>query len=645
MRTLKILLVEDNPEDVFLMQNTLLEAKVPHELQVLEDGEEAIDYLLGLAAGDTTIALDLVVLDLSLPKRNGHEVLSEIRKCHAFLQLPVVVLTTSEDMEDRKKVLEHGASYVTKPANLENFFRVLEILEIATYDFAAKQSDLEIESPLEILGPERTKVLVVEDNPSDVLFLQELLKAAALPIELTVVETLKSALKYLSNHTPTIILADLGLPDADGLDVLLGLQSTAKDCPIVILTGCDEESVAEQALRQGAQDYLVKGQFDERTLLRSLRYAITRKQAEESALRAMSFENVVLQEILEHTPIGIARLDAKMNVVTCNQMFSDLLEVDNAATVGTDIVSLIPVLSPEVWAGVKNGTPFRLNQCPFKKRVTSENMVLDLTVWPIRSRDNDTKGGIVLALDITEQIKLLKQQDDFLASLAHDIKNPLLGAGQILKFLSNPSLSKEDQASMVSLLEQSNSSVLVMLQNLLEIYRYEANAKSLVFAPVQIGQPINDAVTLMAAAAFSKNIKVDVNLPVKLPLIQAECTGIERLFSNLLDNAIRFSKQDSVITISASEQSCDHTLTIEVSDTGSGMSAQQQAAIFQRFGESSAGKFKGGISSGLGLYLCKQIVESSNGSITCQSEQGVGTKFIIRFPVVLEPNLKEAQTC
>jgi len=639
-RIYRILLVEDNPADVYLMQATLLEAEILHELKVLQDGEEAIEYLLGLAASEPVLAPDLVILDLNMPKRNGHEVLAALRNCPAYLQLPVVVLTNSEDPEDKRRIAEMGASYVTKPANLENFFRVLEIVEVASFDFTALDADLQKQTEQKTLAAEVIKILILEDNPGDVLFLEETLKESPWQkFEPAVVGTLEEALSYLGRNSVDIILSDLGLPDATGLDVLFSLQTVARTCPIVILTGLDVELVAEQAVSRGAQDYLVKGQFDGRTLVRSLKYAVTRKRAEEFALRAVSFENVVLQEVLEQSPIGIARFDANMTLVNCNSVFAHLFSIDRHADVGKNMVMLMPVSGEIMWQTVEKGIPFRSPQHLASSKPNGESVVLDLTIWPVRTRESQIQGGIVLALDVSERIRLERQHEDFIALLAHDIKNPLLGADRVLTFLTSSSLSKEEHANIISLLKQSNSNVLAMLQNLLEIYRYDAHGKSVALSPLHVDAPIKNAVSLTAMAALAKNIKISISVPEELPLIYAEFTAIARLFCNLFDNSIRFSEQGSIVSLNAYAETPGRTVVIEVVDTGSGMTEAEQASIFTRFGESRARKYNGGVSSGLGLYLCKQIVEASHGTISCSSEAGSGTKFTVRFPQAPERNL------
>ena len=136
------------------------------------------------------------------------------------------------------------------------------------------------------MSSERIKVLLVEDNLGDAGLLYEGLEEA-LPgqFQTTHVRRLSEALEYLWEETCDVVLLDLGLPDSHGLDTLIVTRAQAPDVPIVVLTGFQDEALAVEALKGGAQDYLVKGQVDGKLLGRTMRYAIVRKSTEEALLR------------------------------------------------------------------------------------------------------------------------------------------------------------------------------------------------------------------------------------------------------------------------------------------------------------------------------------------------------------------------
>jgi signal transduction histidine kinase len=121
-----------------------------------------------------------------------------------------------------------------------------------------------------------TRVLVVEDSPSDLLLLKEALRPVGGQLEILSAETLRAGLEFADNDDVNVMLLDLGLPDSDGLPTLQTALRQVPHVPIVVMTGRDDGEVAATALRAGAQDYLVKGTMDADSILRAIRYAIER---------------------------------------------------------------------------------------------------------------------------------------------------------------------------------------------------------------------------------------------------------------------------------------------------------------------------------------------------------------------------------
>lgn len=133
-------------------------------------------------------------------------------------------------------------------------------------------------------GP--TRILVIEDNPGDVALLRyALAEVSAGQFELRHGETLSAGLQELAQQSFDVILLDLALPDGHGIELVERVQTQAAQTPVIVLTGLDDDQTANAAVRAGAQDYLVKGEFDGRLLARSIRYAVQRKRAQDAVAR------------------------------------------------------------------------------------------------------------------------------------------------------------------------------------------------------------------------------------------------------------------------------------------------------------------------------------------------------------------------
>ncbi|MDB5935692.1 MAG: response regulator receiver [Massilia sp.] len=130
VRPIEILLVEDNPGDVRLTQEALKDAKVANTMHIVEDGVAALDFLYRRAPYDAAPRPDLILLDLNLPKKNGREVLEQIKQDEQLKCIPVVILTTSQADDDVASAYKlHANCYITKPVEFAQFIRVVRAIE------------------------------------------------------------------------------------------------------------------------------------------------------------------------------------------------------------------------------------------------------------------------------------------------------------------------------------------------------------------------------------------------------------------------------------------------------------------------------------------------------------------------------------
>ena len=160
-------------------------------------------------------------------------------------------------------------------------------------------------------GAPGLRVLLVEDNPADARLVREMLKESHRPVELTHAPRLRDALEFLRTQGFNAILLDLNLPDSEGMNTFLRARAEAMHAPIVVLTGVADEEVAARAVREGAQDYLVKAEVDGPLLYRSIRYAVERQAYDEALRRGEAlYRNLIegsIQGVIIHVD-GVIKL-------------------------------------------------------------------------------------------------------------------------------------------------------------------------------------------------------------------------------------------------------------------------------------------------------------------------------------------------
>ena len=242
---------------------------------------------------------------------------------------------------------------------------------------------------------------------------------------------------------------------------------------------------------------------------------------------------------------------------------------------------------------------------------------------------------------VDERDAIFRQREDFVSRLAHDLRTPLLAADRMLDLMQQGILgvlTKPMQEAIVTMI-RSNRNLLIMVNTLLEVYRHDAGAKNLYLAAFNVQELIKEVIEELHPLVIGKSISLEYQppeppLPELSPLIMGDRLEIHRVLTNLIGNAIKFT---DVGKISVTVQSTQDYLNIAIQDTGVGISSESQKQIFNRFRTGS----HRAAGSGLGLYLCKKIVDAHHGKISLKSTLGKGSIFTVSLPVAnLELNQK-----
>lgn len=253
--------------------------------------------------------------------------------------------------------------------------------------------------------------------------------------------------------------------------------------------------------------------------------------------------------------------------------------------------------------------------------------------------------NIQLQQGIAEREQMILQQKDFISHLTHDLRTPLFASDTMLKMFQKEvfcPLSPEMHQAITAML-RSNYKLIQIVDALLEVHRYEAGVKKLTLMPCDLWEIGNEVIQELLPLAEAKGIALkigwDGNAESTSPdcLIEGDYLELQRMLTNLLGNSIEFTASGFVelqfkVSPSRSKEHSseqDQELVLEVRDTGYGMTEAEQATLFERF-HTGIHKQSG---SGLGLHLVQRIVQIHHGTITIQSEVGVGSVFTIRLPI------------
>lgn len=237
---------------------------------------------------------------------------------------------------------------------------------------------------------------------------------------------------------------------------------------------------------------------------------------------------------------------------------------------------------------------------------------------------------------VDERDQIARQREDFVSRLTHDLRTPLVAADRMLSLFQQGALGEipPPMEEAIVTMARSNSNLLAMVNNLLEVYRYEAGRKNLHFSPHNVQEIVEEVVQELTPLAKDQRLALNYEVPEAVKSsIRCDRLELHRVFTNLIGNAIKFTDTGSVtmrLRNSTPKESSETTwLVAEIEDTGPGISPEDQKMLFERFRQGSH-KRSG---SGLGLHLSKRIVEAHYGTLTLKSELGKGSLFIVRLPI------------
>jgi two-component system sensor histidine kinase EvgS len=256
--------------------------------------------------------------------------------------------------------------------------------------------------------------------------------------------------------------------------------------------------------------------------------------------------------------------------------------------------------------------------------------------WVDASVEHARSEEIARARDVAEAASRAK--DDFVAMMSHEIRTPMNGVLGLVEVLERTPLNA-DQGEMLSMIHESAGALLQILDDLLDYSKIEAGRLTIEAEPIDLRELVDNAVGLLAGRAHEKGLKVRVDIaPEVAAALRGDSVRLKQILFNLFGNAIKFTPDGEVdVQVSVVEQTGDaQTLEMTVEDTGIGIAPEVQAQLFEPFvqAESSTTRRFGG--TGLGLTICRKLIDLMNGTLELHSEPGVGTRMTVRLTMPVE---------
>ncbi len=330
-------------------------------------------------------------------------------------------------------------------------------------------------------------------------------------------------------------------------------------------------------------------------------------------------QNKLLESVINSLSDGILIVNEHLHILRATPQISTWFGVKGHEIIGKNILDFLQF--PE------NFNLERLsNKDVFIKHTPTNNFVIN----SIRlSLDDNKKRYVLIIKDVTNEREIETLKEDFVATLTHDLKVPIVAEANILDFLLSGKFGEINEKQEIALknMKSSNKELIELVQIVLETYKIKEKGIKLLKENIKLNGFINGIIDDITPFAAMSGIRVNFN-PSRDIKVTADPIQLQRVIKNLINNAISHSNTKKNIDITTGE--IPGFITISVVDYGQGIPQKEIKLIFNKY-YSAAKKFRK-IGTGLGLYLSQLIIRSHGGEITVNSEENVRTEFCIKIP-------------
>jgi len=516
-----------------------------------------------------------------------------------------------------------------------------------------------------------SRVLVVEDNPDMNRFISQ-----ALAHEYQVASAFdgEEGLALALSFKPTLIVSDIMMPKVSGAEMIARLRTHSElgETPILVLSAKADDELRVRLLKEGAQDFIVKP-FSEADLLVRVRNLIDTVRARHAVL-----ENERLKrEVIEHRNEQLrARTDHLNDLFQQAPGFMAVLrgpqhvfELVNAAymrlvgqrdILGKPLSEALPEIAAQGFLDlldtvIRTGKPYIGAASKVRLQRASgsalEERYVDFIYQPLVGADGAITGVFVEGSDVTERRaaedalrQADRRKDEFLATLAHELRNPLAPIRHAAKLAQKPSLTPAQLKWAHDVIDRQVEHMSRLLDDLLDVSRITRGSLELRRQRLSLADHVHAALEAARPLIEAKEHQIEVDLADSTPLhVDADPVRLVQIFSNLLTNAAKYTDARGLIRVTA--RVAGESIEVSVCDNGIGIQADMLPRVFDMFSQATSAleRSEGGL--GIGLSLVRGLVHLHNGTIEARSAGlGQGSEFVVRFAHSLGHTTGDTQT-
>lgn len=339
---------------------------------------------------------------------------------------------------------------------------------------------------------------------------------------------------------------------------------------------------------------------------------------------------------LDLSPIGVVHLDNNLVIRHANTRVQDLFGVPVKELIGQKIDEVLGSFDMTTFQVVlQRGEKVQLDN--HRIIIDSEHgesvRYWDISCWPQKDKHLNITGVCMSFIEATERYTDVQQKEEFVAALVHDLKTPLIGAERTLEAMLKGALGPVDASheQMLSVLKNSNKSLLTMVQSMIDVHRSENDLLNLSLQSVKVENLVAECFEELKVLFASNGIQLrcQVDDGMQEVCILGDRLALRRVIINLLDNALKFTPYSGSVAISL--KLVEAVVHLNISDSGIGVAEKDRENIFNKSFQGVVGKQMSG-SAGIGLYVCRKIIRAHYGDISYSEGELGGSTFSIHLP-------------